>query len=340
MTYIRGFHEHNTVGSASINLYRDHSKRLLRGPCSNLIMSKRTILITGCSDGGLGSGLALAFHKAGWRVLASARNLAKIKDVNDAGIEIVQLDTLSDESIAAAVKTVASLTGGSLDVLLNNAGGGYSMPILDLDISKAKELFDLNVWSVLAVTRAFIPLLFKSTYPSGGMLVNNTSIASLVGSGIPFQVTYSASKAAITQFTEGLRLELQPFGVRVINMMTGSVKSAFYTNSEKGKLPPNSLYQGAAAEIESSMSGGKHHEQGMNREKWVAEVVAALSKKNPPHWVFAGTFASMVRYGTLLPIGTFDGMSKGMVGLDLLEKKVKEQGGPKAVTEVWARAHE
>ncbi|KAK4445267.1 hypothetical protein QBC34DRAFT_413530 [Podospora aff. communis PSN243] len=297
----------------------------------NMAAPKRTILITGCSDGGLGAGLALAFHKAGWRVIASARNLAKLKEVTDAGIETIQLDTVSDDSIAAAVAAVSSLTGGSLDALLNNAGSGYSMPVLDVDIEKGKKLFDLNVWSVITVTRAFLPLLFKSTHPYGGLIVNNTSLSSIPGAGLPFQVTYSASKAAATQFTEGLRLELEPFGIKVVNLVTGSVKSPFYGNAGFEKLPPNSLYGLAKDVIEAKMNGENHAKDAEDRDVWAVGVVASLGKKNPSHWIYSGRFSTLVKYGQHLPIGTFDSMSKSMVGLDVFEKKLKEQGGPKAV---------
>ncbi|KAK0624086.1 hypothetical protein B0T14DRAFT_192947 [Immersiella caudata] len=293
---------------------------------------KRTILITGCSDGGLGAGLALAFHKAGsWRVFASARNLSKLKEVTSAGIETLQLDTLSDESIAAAVATVSSLTGGVLDVLLNNAGTGYSMPVLDLDVEKGKKLFDLNVWSVITVTRAFLPLLFKSTHSFGGLIANNTSISSIPGGGLPFQTTYSASKAAATQFTEGLRLELEPFGIKVVNMLTGSVKSGFYDNAGFEKIPENSLYQFAADAIEPPMNGSRHAVDAEDRDAWAAGVVASLGKKNPSYWLYSGKFSSLVRFASLLPTGTFDFMMKPMVGLDVLEKRLKEHGGAKAV---------
>ncbi len=90
----------------------------------------RTILITGCSDGGLGAALAIQFHQHGDRVLATARNPAKMATLKKLGIETLTLDVLSDDSIRACVKEVSALTGGSLDVLINNAGAGYSMPIV------------------------------------------------------------------------------------------------------------------------------------------------------------------------------------------------------------------
>ncbi|KAK5626609.1 hypothetical protein RRF57_002324 [Xylaria bambusicola] len=290
--------------------------------------SARTILITGCSDGSLGSALALAFHKAGWRVFASARNIEKLKKCEEAGIETVQLDTLSDESIASCVAKVKELTGGSLDGLLNNAGAGYNMPLLDVDVSKARQLFDLNVWSLINITRAFFPLLMKST--RGAMVVNNTACASVTAGSMPFSGAYNASKAAAASLTETLRLELEPFNIKVINLMTGGVRSTFHSNAPDAKLPPTSLYNVAKEPVERTMSGADAV-NGSDPTQWADEVVKELSKRNPPHWVWKGKFSTIVRIASHLPVGMLDGTMKGLVGLDVVEKKIKEQGGPSKV---------
>ncbi|KAI1278203.1 hypothetical protein F5Y07DRAFT_361054 [Xylaria sp. FL0933] len=287
--------------------------------------SGRTILITGCSDGSLGSALALAFHKAGWRVFASGRNLAKLKKCEEAGIELVQLDTLSNESIASCAAKVKELTGGSLDGLLNNAGAGYNMPLLDIDMAKARQLFDLNVWSLIDVTRGLMPLLMKST--RGAIVVNNTACASVTAGSVPFSGVYNASKAAAASLTETLRLELEPFNIKVINLMTGGVRSTFHSNAPEAKLPPTSLYNVAKEPIEKVMSGADAV-NGSDPTHWADEVVKELSKRNPPHWVWKGKFSTIVRVASHLPVGMLDGTMKSMVGLDVVEKKVKEQGGP------------
>jgi len=124
---------------------------------------KRSVLITGCSDGGLGAELATAFHEAGLTVYATARSRSKMSQMLSLGIETLELDVLSGESIARCVGQIMSL-----DRIVNNAGGGMHMPVSDLSIPEAKRLFDLNVWSHIAVTQAFLPLLLKSK----GMIVN------------------------------------------------------------------------------------------------------------------------------------------------------------------------
>ena len=285
--------------------------------------SKRTVLITGCSDGGLGSFLALAFHRAGWRVFASARNLSKLTVVEAVGIETVQLDTLSGESIAACVSRVTELAGGSLDCLVNNAGAGYTMPLADMDIAKAKELFDLNVWSVITVTRAFLPLLLKAA--SGALVVINTSASSLPAGMLPFAGAYNASKAAAAALAETFRIELEAFGIRTINLVTGSVKSNFMGNRlVPPKLPPNSNYNVAKKEVEQVMSG-QDVAGGSDSNQWADQVVADLSKKTPPYWIWRGKFSILVWFATFLPIGALDRISKRVSGMGFVEKKVKEE---------------
>ncbi|WJG37290.1 amidase signature domain-containing protein [Fusarium oxysporum Fo47] len=290
---------------------------------ASLIQSQgRTILITGCSDDSLGSALALAMKDRGWRVFPSGRNLAKLSKVKEAGLECIEMDVGSDESVSAAVEKVKQITGGSLDALLNNAGTGYSMPIIHVDIATSHGLFELNVFSIIRVTQAFFPLLLKSTH--GALLINNTSASGLLGAGIPFQGTYAASKAAAASVTESLRVELAPFGIRAINLFTGGVKSTFHNNSPDAELPKDSIYNIAKEAIEATMNG---NEAGMNKPDamtWAKQVAGDLSQRKPPYLIFRGGSAGLARLGTLFPTGTFDSTVKQLGGIDVLERKLKE----------------
>lgn len=90
---------------------------------------KKTVLITGCSKGGIGDALAQEFHRNGIRVLATGRNLSKLEHLKGLGIETLQLDVEDSESIKAAAKAVDEITGGKLDFLVNNSGmGEFSRP--------------------------------------------------------------------------------------------------------------------------------------------------------------------------------------------------------------------
>lgn len=104
------------------------------------------------------------------------------------------------------------------------------MPLSDASLDESRQLFELNVWSVLAVTRAFLPILLKANH--GAMIVNNTSISSVVPN--PMGGIYNMSKAATAMMTDTLRLELAPFGIKIIALKTGTVKSKFYENDPGG----------------------------------------------------------------------------------------------------------
>ena len=286
----------------------------------------KSILITGCSDGGLGSALALAFCDAGWRVFASARNLKKLSETEAAGIESIKLDVASEESIQAAVEEISRLTDGSLNAIVNNAGVGYSMPQLDLDLGRVREIFELNVFSNIAMVQAFAPLLLRS---EGAIVINNSSIASVLP--LPIQSAYNASKAAASMFTACLRLELEPLGIKVIELKTGSVRSNFAANNiataSTQKLPSNSYYNIAKGAIENFMVGDWLSETASDRHDWAREVVADVMQTKPAHTLWRGASAGRMWLGTMLPSWLFDTELKKRSGLAVMDKEIQNQGG-------------
>ena len=134
---------------------------------------KKTVLITGCSTGGIGWAMAKNFHQRGFYVFATARNPSKTADLAElSDIEILELDVTVPRTIAQCKEIVAKRTGGSLNVLVNNAGVEFNSPLLDTDVAEAKRLYDVNVWGPLAMVQAFAPLLIKAK----GVIFNQSSI--------------------------------------------------------------------------------------------------------------------------------------------------------------------
>jgi len=145
-------------------------------------MANKTVLITGCSAGGIGHALVLSFQRCGYTVFATARSLKKMADLASLpNVHLLELDVTSPDSIAATVKGIESRTGGKLDVLVNNAGQQYIMPALDVDINAAKELFEVNYWAPLRMIQAFSSMLVDAR----GFVVNIGSGAGIVS--MPFQ---------------------------------------------------------------------------------------------------------------------------------------------------------
>jgi len=171
-------------------------------------------LITGVSPGGLGDALTTSLlTRPNIHIIATGLSLHHLDHITAPPTRVtkLQLDVTSPSSISSAVETVERLTSGSLHYLVNNAGYGYMMPLLDAQVDAVRENFEVNVFGLLAVTQAFFPLLRRAQ----GAVVNQCSIASLVGGRQPFIGTYCATKAAVASLNDHMRLEFEPFGVRV-----------------------------------------------------------------------------------------------------------------------------
>ncbi|KAI1474977.1 putative short-chain dehydrogenase/reductase [Daldinia eschscholtzii] len=207
-------------------------------------MSRKTVLITGCSEGGIGAALALEFYARGCQVFATARNVSKMRSLSEKGIKTLPLDVDSDESIADCLAAVQKATDGSLDYLINNAGINHVLPFVDAKIDDLRRVINTNIIGVLAVTHAFLPLLIKAQ----GTVATVGSVNEVFCP--PYQVAYSASKAAVHAISRVLRVELAPLGVKFVTLITGSVKSNLSDNTPS-KVPEHSLYRAAASNIEN-----------------------------------------------------------------------------------------
>lgn len=291
---------------------------------------KLRILITGCSPGGTGAALAIAFHNAGHHVYATARSISKLSPLAEQGIETMALDVTSASSIAAAVSSVSSSLpdGAGLDMLVNNAAGSYIMPIADVSLDEARKLFDVNVWSHIAVVQAFLPLLLKSSALSSenahapqAMIVNHTSVGSV--SALPFQGVYNSSKAAFAMLSQTMRLELAPFGISVVELKTAGVRTNLISNNNFNnvaeRLPKGSIYEPAREVVEKAMSQDDLREIGITPEQWAAEVSALLLGNNPPSVIWKGENALMSRVGSMLPTWVAEGVLKRITKLTLVE---------------------
>lgn len=197
----------------------------------------KSIFITGCSAGGIGSALAREFHFRGHHVMASGRTASEIDPaLSPLGITTLVLDVTSSESVDSAARRVKSETGGALDVLVNSAGVMHVMPFADEPVTEVRRLFDVNVFAIWAVTQAFLPLLLEAQ----GVVVNIGSINA--GLCPPLFGAYNASKAAVEALSRTMRRELAPLGVRVVTVKTGSVRSALFDHAEGITIPDKSIY--------------------------------------------------------------------------------------------------
>lgn len=252
-------------------------------------MSARSVLITGCSRGGIGDGLAREFHSRGLTVFATARDPAKMAHLEDLGIRTVQLDVTSAGSVAEAARAVRRATRDrGLDILVNNAGTIVVMPFADCPLDDMRRVLDTNVLGAFAVTQALLPLLVRAR----GAVVNIGSVTEVVTP--VYHLAYTASKAALRAFSTTLRLELRPLGVRVVHVMTGGVQSNMTGAADGDKMPAESLYEPVREMVEKRKMM-MSLETFVTAEEFARQVADDLLGGSPPPVLWRGTMALMMR---------------------------------------------
>ena len=189
-------------------------------------MSKqKAILITGCSSG-IGLCCAHELKKRGYRVFASARKAEDVVILKEQGLESLQLDLASSESINTAVDKVLELTQGHLYALFNNGAYGQPGAVEDLQRHVLKEQFESNVFGTQELTNRVIPVMRQQGY---GRIVYNGSVLGIIS--LPFRGAYNASKYALEGLADTLRLELYGSGIGVSIIEPGPITSAFRKNA-------------------------------------------------------------------------------------------------------------
>ena len=193
-------------------------------------MSK-TWLITGCSEGGIGAGIAKAVLKRGYNAVVTARSLDKVrnivKDYPETALA-VELDVTKSESIAAAVQA-AKAKFGQIDVLVNNAGYCYRSSVEEADRAGVDRMYETNFFGPVALIQTVLPDMRARC---SGAIVNISSIGAVrTGAASGY---YASTKAALELMSEGLAAELKPLGIKVMIVEPGAFRTHFYDSSLKG----------------------------------------------------------------------------------------------------------
>ena len=193
--------------------------------------SKRTVLVTGCSSG-IGLATCHVLSRNNFMTYGTVRNLSKAKKIQDLinrenlSLKILRLDVNDNQSIKLAVKKILTDTG-RIDVLINNAGYGMFGPVEEITTQEVKKQFETNFFGTIRLIKAIVPIMRKQ---GNGTIVN---ISSMVGRfGVPLNSAYVSSKFAVEGLSESISFELEEFGIRVIVIEPGVVKSDFFHNVE------------------------------------------------------------------------------------------------------------
>ncbi|KXX76903.1 NADPH-dependent 1-acyldihydroxyacetone phosphate reductase [Madurella mycetomatis] len=278
---------------------------------------KGTVLITGCSDGGAGSAMAVEFQAQGYYVFATSRRLATMSKVEGLpNVKLLELDITKPDEIRSASEVVRTETGGGLTYLINCAARNHFMPLLDEDVEAARALFETNVWGQLAVTQAFAPLLIKAK----GTVVFITSLSGYLN--VPYQGVFAASKRSAEIMAETMRLELAPFHVKVLSVVTGALKTKGQSHFDDWKLPEGSLY----VPVEETIRDRARGQEGaprMEAADYAKRVVSEIIKGRTGKFWY-GASAGAVKFGTsYLPTWMMDSGVQIRTGLNVLAQQNK-----------------
>ena len=246
-------------------------------------MSK-IVLITGSSRG-IGLATAVTLAQAGHSVVATLRDpsradaLLAAAEQRGVSLDVQPLDVTDDIAVNKTVQ-YALERYGRIDVLVNNAGGGYLGTTELVPVSAVQRLFDVNVFGVWRMTQAVLPAMREAR---SGHIVNLSSISGVVG--IPFNEVYAATKFALEGMMECLAPVLATFGIHVLLIEPGPVGTAFRQNSGgmSALLAPGP-YQALAQEFMQAFQAASGGEAAAQSGNDMAQVILEAIDASAPHF--------------------------------------------------------
>lgn len=252
----------------------------------------KTVLITGASAG-IGKETAIYLAQNGYNVYGAARRTDKMQDLIAYGIKPIEMDVTKDESVKTCVEQIFKETG-SIDILINNAGFGQYGAIEDVSIKDAQYQLDVNVLGAMRVSQLVLPKMRENKY---GKIINISSIGGKVS--MPMGGWYHASKFAIEALSDAMRAEVKPFGIDVIVIEPGGIKSEWagiaMDNLEKNSV--NSAYLDTIRKMTKVMKELNARDDANSQPIVIAKLVkTAIESNNPKTRYSAGTMAKQILF--------------------------------------------
>lgn len=257
-------------------------------------MKNRTVVVTGSSSG-IGRATALHLAQSGWRVFAGVRRAADAPV--DPGVTPLILDVAEPASVQQAAEAVRAQVGeAGLDALVNNAGIGQAFPMEYVSQEELQKIFSVNVFGLISVTQAFLPLLRVAR----GRIVNIGSIGGLIT--VPFGGALCATKRAVEAISDSLRLELRPAGIHVVVVRPASIHTpaadrlVVDTQALLEKLPPEGRERYGASLLHFLEEMQKSENSGSPPEVVAETVRTALEAKDPHTSYLSGKGAQVLGF--------------------------------------------
>ena len=252
---------------------------------------EKVAVVTGTSSG-IGFETALALAREGYYTYATMRDTAKSDKIKELGkkdnlkIDVLELDVDDENSVKTAIQKILEQKQ-RIDVLVNNAGWGLWGCVEDVSIDEFKAQFDTNFFSIIRLIQEVGPTMRKQ---GSGTIVNVSSVVGRIG--FPASPAYISSKFALEGLSESLRFELAPFGVNVVIIEPGVIKTNFMKNMRMAeKSESDTVYRDITVKV---VSGVKMMAEMGTHPKEVADtIVKAVKDEKPLPRYIVGNDASM-----------------------------------------------
>jgi NAD(P)-dependent dehydrogenase (short-subunit alcohol dehydrogenase family) len=179
-------------------------------------MTTKTALVTGASSG-IGEATALRLKQLGFTVYGAARRVERMSSLADHGVQILKMDVTDDASMVDGVGQIIGETG-RIDVLVNNAGYGSYGALEDVSMAEAKYQFEVNIFGLARLTQLVLPHMRAQ---GNGYIVNVSSVGGKIWE--PMGSWYHATKYAVEGLSNSLRVEVKPFGIKVVVIEPGAI---------------------------------------------------------------------------------------------------------------------
>ncbi|KAI1261844.1 short chain dehydrogenase [Xylariaceae sp. FL1019] len=270
--------------------------------------TRPSVLITGCGKGGIGHSLAAEFKSLEYNVFATLLPHEPREHLTEAKIHAYTSDVTKDEEVAALKESIESQVSFGLDVLVNC----YTMTAMDTDVSEVEKMFRVNVFGPMRMVHVFHPLLIRAK----GTIVNIGSVGGIVP--YVYGSSYNASKAALHHWGNTLRVEMKPFDVKVINIISGEVGTNILKRDQQSlrKLPENSFYRPLEKDFQTHVN---RTPVTTTAAEYARSVVAEVRRPSPQAWFWTGARTGEVRFGNaLFPVTFWDWLFTREFGLDRL----------------------
>lgn len=236
----------------------------------------KVALITGASSG-IGKETAYKLQENGFIVYGAARRTEKMKDLSAKGIHIMVLDVTDEQSMVDCINQIVEKEG-RIDVLVNNAGYGSYGAIEDVPLDEARHQFEVNIFGLARLTQLVLPYMRKNHY---GKIVNISSMGGKIYT--PFGGWYHATKHALEGFSDSLRLETRRFGIDVIVIEPGGIKTEWGIIAAENlkKTSGSGIYASAAGKSAENMAKMYRNNQLSDAKVIAKTIYKAVTVRHP-----------------------------------------------------------